>query len=116
MLKESTRTIKNTETTRNKILECLELINEKTKIEDKENNDLEQIAALKLNLEKELNEEYLKFETIQSLKSFWNKNSTGIFFCKYFVIQCFFVIKFDHIILDQYEMIFESCLISYLKY
>lgn len=67
MLKDTTRTIKNTETVRNKIKECLELIQEKE-------CDL-QFSELKLNLENELKEEYLKFETIQSLKAFWNKNS-----------------------------------------
>ena len=67
MLKDTTRTIKNTETIRNKIKECLELIQEKE-------SDL-QFSELKLNLENELKEEYLKFETIQSLKAFWNKNS-----------------------------------------
>jgi hypothetical protein len=67
MLKDTTRTIKNTETVRNKIRECLELMQEK-------DSDL-QFSELKLNLENELKQEYLKFETIQSLKAFWNKNS-----------------------------------------
>jgi len=72
MLKGTTRTIRNTETIRRKIKECLELLREK----GKEDDDTSNFVDLKSTLENELNEEYLKFETIQSLKTFWNKNAS----------------------------------------
>ena len=70
---QSTRTIKNTETIRKKIEECLDLM-KKSELHLKD----EFVSNLKTNLEDDLGEDFVTFETLRNVKTFWNKHSESI--------------------------------------